>query len=250
MMNPSPLSPTRSDLPPEHPINRAARIAKLVLADAKQAISCHACFVAANEEVRALSPDGGPVVFADAETFNVAQFALLSHLSLLLARLFDPPPHGKPLHKVDIASIPILMRLLAKDEVRDHLFAEARGWTPYLDGLEETHAACVEDGLRTVQTAWDTFRGTPEGERILADHKRFRNQVLAHTLDITKGALPVVNDLYLLVNALVSLARPIALIFHGEDWQAAQRHRIGLNQGRAFWRRALKANYDAVREWV
>ncbi len=55
MMVPSPLPPTRADLPPKHPINRAARIAKLVLADAKQAISCHTCFVAANAEVYAPS---------------------------------------------------------------------------------------------------------------------------------------------------------------------------------------------------
>ena len=242
--------PARDDLPASHPINRAARIARLVLVDAKQAISCHACFFAANEEVRTLSTDGGPVVFADAETFNVAHFALLSHLSLLLARLFDPGRPGTALSKTDVASIPILMRLLAIEEVRDHLIAEARRWTPHLDRMEEIHAACVEEGVRDVLAAWDAFQGTPEGTRILDDHKRFRNQVLAHTLDITKGALPIVNDVYRLVEALISLVRSVALIFYGEDWEAAQRHRIGLNQGKLFWRRALKANYDAMREWT
>ena len=110
-------------------IERAVRVADLVMNDARQAISCHAAFTAANEEVRAACPSGGPVIFANVETFNVALFSMLTHLSLILARLFDPGPPGAKLQKTDIASIPILMRYLALDEVANSLRLKARSWT-------------------------------------------------------------------------------------------------------------------------
>lgn len=237
-------------LPYEHPISRARRIADLVIADAKQAISCHACFVAANDAVRDLAPDGGPVMFADAATFNIAHYAQLAYLSLLLARLFDPGPQDKALQRIDIASIPILMRYLAMQEVREHFAAKAREWTPHLDGMEDAHTETVETAVRDTLAAWDAIQATPEGAVTLGGYKRFRNQVLAHTLDITKAPLPVVNDALRLVDGLIPLVTSLSLIFRGEHWQAANRHRIDLNQGRAFWRRALKANHDAVNaEW-
>ena len=237
---------TNSNLPHGHPINRASRIADLVIADAKQALSCHACFVAANDAVRNLALGGGPVVFADASTFNMAHFAQLAYLSLLLARLFDPGPQDKAAQRTDIASIPILMRYLAMQEVREHFATEARRWTPHLDRMEDAHAETVEVAVRDTLAAWDAIQATPEGAITLAGYKRFRNQVLAHTLDTTKAGLPIVNDVLRLVDGLIPLVTSLPLIFRGEHWQAANGHRIDLNQGRAFWRRALKANHDAV----
>ncbi len=233
-------------LPPDHRFSRVKRIANLVLADAEQAISCHACFVAANDELRALSPDG-PVVLAGAATFSIAHYAQLAYSSLLLARMFDPGKPRSTLDGTDIASIPILMRYLGDDEVRDHLVEEARTWSPAWMGLEREHADTAAGAARDVQAVWNAFQTTADGARVLADLKRFRNEILAHTLDLNvKCTPPIVNDAYQLFDVLLALVRPVSVIFRGQDWDAATRHRMAVNQGRAFWRQVLKASYDSV----
>ena len=236
----------QSEPNPKHPVNRAIRTAKLVLKDAIEAIACHACFVAANEEVRALSPDRVPIIFANAATFNVAIYAQLTYMALMLGRLFDPGKPGIPLKDTDIASVPVLMRYLAIKEVQHHFVDKARGWMPDSD-IEDIHAQTVEGAIRDGLDEWATFEGSSEGSRTLENHKRYRNKVLAHTLDLTKkGTPPIVNDLHRLFDNLIPHVGRIALIFDGQHWDPADRHPIAVSQGRAFWREALRANFEAM----
>ena len=233
----------RDELPLKHPINRSARLVGLVLKDAREAVACHACFIGANDGVQP-SPEGRPALaFFGADVFAVARFAALTHLALLLARLFDPGPSDVTIDKTDLASVPILMRLLVDKAVGRHFVAEARGWTPDLDGLEEIHAAGAEETLREAAAIWDAFAASPEGAHAVAALKRFRNRALAHTLDKAfSGAVPTINDLSRLVDCLVAIARPLSLALRGEDWDIAGSSRRKIRHAREFWHRAIEGN--------
>lgn len=233
----------RDSFPPKHPINRTGRIADLVLADARAAISCHACFVAVNDEVRGAIQAGWSKGIANADILDVTTHSLVSYLALRLARLFDPGRPGATLDSTDLASIPILMRHLADEEVARHLVEEARRWTPGMPGMAEIHAKGVEDALRESSALWSAFAESPEGTHALAVLKLFRNHALAHTLDKAFGdALPTVSDLFRLVDCLVTLSRPLSLALRGEDWEPEKRRRRGIERGREFWRRSIEAN--------
>jgi hypothetical protein len=105
-------------------VRRLGGMLKVIYRDALMVLAAEAALETANDIVMA-SPDAerpGPVTYK-----TVAQ-SLELNLAMSLARLYDPGSKNWHPNKRDLASIPLIVRLLKQKRCQDELARRARAW--------------------------------------------------------------------------------------------------------------------------
>ena len=129
-------------------IKRLDEMIPLIVRDVEVAIQVEAALETANALV--MSDELKDVRFYGADSFNIAQQSMSNFLALVLAKLFETPGPRWGLAKSsrynvsDVASIPLLVRLLKQTRCRKRLRDRARNWTPKLRYSGDLHAKSVD----------------------------------------------------------------------------------------------------------
>src|SRR5262249_23521991 len=117
-------------------VDRLDTMIPLIVRDVEIAIQVEAALETANSIV--MGDELRDVRFYGADSFNAAQLSMSNFLALVLAKLFETPGPRWGLSKSsrynisDVASIPLMIRLLKQARCRKRLRNRARDWTPQL----------------------------------------------------------------------------------------------------------------------
>lgn len=165
-------------------IGRLDKMMPLVVRDVEIAIQVEAGLETANALV--MSDALRNVRFYGAGSFNATQLSMSNFLAIVLAKLFETPSPRWGLSKSsrynisDVASVPLMVRLLNQARCRKGLRKRARNWTPRLRYSGALHAKSVDRAIDKAVGAYIKHRGTHTGRRAEAKLKLFRDKVLAH----------------------------------------------------------------------
>lgn len=209
------------------------------------ALWAEAILEAGNKKVVASSG----MVFLGAIAYNTIVHSLMLSLALSLARLYDIGTRKRHPNERDVASIPLIIRLLKQKRCQERLLDQARNWTPHLFGMEEVHARSCERAIKSAVDAYDKLVSISQGRAMVKRLRDFRNKQLAHSLmnDVIK-ALPTYNDLFTLMDVARDVMEHARLAVEGHNEDIKQAERIILEQGDAFWDHALNAVFSADAE--
>lgn len=186
-----------------------------------------------------------------AKTYNTIKRSLSYELALHLARLFDSGSRKWPKNKSDIASIPLMVRLLRQKRCKAALAKRARETQNALGrelSLEQDSIAAAE---RASEIYTGTFKGVGRpGSRAL---RSARDTFLAHSLIREKHADPKYGELFYLFEWARQFAESasLAINLHNLGLEISHReHRLDADR---FWHMALnrqQSTSDAPLEWA
>jgi hypothetical protein len=223
-------------------LDRLDAMIDLIYRDVLIAIEVEAALEMANEIVTGELRD---VHFYGADCYSSVQQSMRLFLSLTLAKLFETPRPGRG---NDVASIPLMIRLLKQRRCRRRLCNRARSWTPNLTNSGELHARSVERSIDRAVEAYAKLRRTHAGRDAVAKLKKFRDKVLAHTLLVAAlKATPLYRELFLLVDVARDVVQHARLAIAGADLDLLEHEEDHREMCRAFWRPALTAAATAGR---
>jgi hypothetical protein len=230
-------------------IVRVDNMIKLILREVRVGIEVEAALEVANEVVKR---DLREAKVYGASCYNSVRQSMALFLALTLAKLFEIPTprsgetRATRYNRSDVASIPLMIRLLKQRRCRTALSKRARGWTPALTGTEDIHATFCERAIDRAIEAYDQIRRTRGRRSAIAKLKAFRDKALAHTLlgDALEKT-PSYNELFLLMDVArdVTDQAKLAILGNGLDLKKVERERVRMAE--AFWRPALTAAADA-----
>jgi uncharacterized protein YdiU (UPF0061 family) len=208
------------------------------------ALWAEALLEAGNKRVK---PTGA--VYLGANAYNTIAYALMLSLALALARLYDVGSKRHHPNERDVASIPLIIRLLKQKRCQNRLIRDARNWTPHLKGSADLQANACENAIKAAIKAYSDLVRTRAGRDMLGRLRLFRNKQLAHSLidDVIKG-LPTYNDLFALMDVARDVMEHARLAIDGTNEDLKQAERIILTEGEGFWEHALAAVFAADEE--
>lgn len=208
----------------------------------RMALGAEAILEAANKKV-GTSPR---TVFLGASAYNTIVHSLMLSLALSLARLYDLGTKKRHPNRRDIASIPLIVRLLKQPRCQNRLILHARNWTPHLEWSADIQARACERAIRSAIGAYDKLVGTREGRAMVRRLREFRNKLLAHSLieDVIE-ALPTYNDLFALMDVARDVMQHAKLAIKGTNEDLKTVERIIFSDGERFWDNALNAVFTA-----
>jgi hypothetical protein len=216
---------------------------RLIHDDVRIALAAEANLEAANDIVRATPDHHRP----GANAYNSVHQCISLNLAISLARLFDEGSTKRHPNLRDVASIPLMVRLLRQMRCRRVLVERAREWTPMMPGLADLHEAGCTKALNDAVAAYEVFAKSPEGRRILARLRDFRNRRLAHSLMVeTLGTLPRYNDLFHLMDVARDVSDAAQLAIDGIAPDLPEHEQIVRRDADIFWRSAF--NYEPDEE--
>lgn len=227
-------------------VERIDKMIPLVLENVKPAMRLEATLETGNEVIQTLRTGAarGPNWYG-ANCYNAVIASVTLNLALSLAKLFDLGAKRTKPNKRDVASIPLLLRLVRQKRCRAALSARAREWMPD-GGLAASNEATVRHELDAALAAYAGLKRKNKGRKATATLKGFRDKKLAHSLiDVALTSLPRYEDLSLLLNVSMAITAHLRLAINGENWTPEDFHREGRRQGEAFWGPAIKGVIDA-----
>jgi hypothetical protein len=231
-------------------LDRLDNMVKLILLDVTIGIQTKAALETANRIVTGELRD---VQFYGADCYNAANKSMSLLLTLMLAKLFETPSlrgqsKSTRFNKSDVASIPLMIRLLQQRRCRARLSKRARDWTPAIPGMAETHARSCERAIDRTIEAYAKLRPTHAGRDTVAKLRLFRDKVLAHTLIGTalKNA-PRFRELFLLMDIARDVAEHARFAIDGRHLDLRESEEELENVCHAFWHPALTAAARAGR---
>jgi hypothetical protein len=221
---------------------RLEQILPMVRQNVKIAMALEGVLSAGNDEIRPLRGDVERGPFWDgAHGYVTIRDSIASSLALSLARLFDFGLKHRHPDERDVASLPLLVRLMNQEGCRLELISKARDW-PLDDSIQ------VERAILSAVDEIEALQTSPKTRSALEALKEFRDFKLAHTLNkrmSTDG--PRFNDLTFLLESsmrIASLAN-FAVAGNGSDMSDTLEERR--RQGRAFWGPAIAGLIEAER---
>lgn len=227
-------------------INRLDKMIPLIIRDVEIAIQVEAALETANALV--MGDDLRDIKFYGADSFNIAQLSMSNFLALVLAKLFETPGQrwglSKPsrYNRSDVASIPLMMRLLKQKRCRKRLLDRALQWTPQLRHSGELHAKSVDRAINKAVDIYTNLRRTHAGRSAMAKLKLFRDKVIAHTLfGVALASTPTYRELFLLMDVARAVAEQARLAIEGIHVDLQETEAEQASVARAFWRPALIA---------
>jgi hypothetical protein len=237
----------RKTLSRREAVRRIDEMTRLVQQNVLRAIHDEAALRVGNITV-AQTVDGK--TYYGAECYNSIRLALALNLALTLAKLFDAGARSKHPNRRDVASIPLLLRLLAQKRCRRVLQQRARSWNPDIPGLAESNARECEDQARAAVHAFQTLQRRAEGRAGLKALRTFRNKMLAHTLlDVALRRLPQYRQLFILLKAAKIIVGHVQLAVQGNNLSLDGLGRERRRQAKAFWTSALNAAKASARDY-
>jgi hypothetical protein len=234
-----------------HRLSQATTIAhvdkmvELIQKDVIIGIAVEAALVTANDTI---SGELRTVRFYGADCYNSVKQCMALFLALTLAKLFEIPTPRKSetpftrYNRSDVASIPLMVRLLKQKRCQKVLSGRARGWTPTLNGMENENAAACEREIDSAVAAYTQLRITHAGRNAIAKLKSFRDKVLAHTLlGQALEKTPSYNELFLLMDVARNVTGHAKLAILGDNLDLKDFEEEVVRMSKAFWRPALTA---------
>lgn len=228
-------------------IDRIDKMIPLIIENVRIAIKLESALDTGNEVIREIRGDAehGPHWYG-ANCYNTVINSVTLNLALTLAKLSDPGAKRMRPNKRDVASIPLLLRLIKQKRCRSALIKRAHDWTPQIADLASEHEATV---LREIDAAVAVYTGlmsNHEGRTAAATLKGFRDKKLAHSLiNAVLKALPRFEQLFLLLNTAMEITAHTRLAVLGESWDPEDFRIEGRRQGKAFWEPAIRAVIEA-----
>jgi hypothetical protein len=233
-----------------HALDRLDKMIELISPDVTIGIQTKAALETANGIVTGELRD---VQFYGADCYNTAKQSMSLFLALMLAKLFETPSlrgqsKSTRFNKSDVASIPLMIRLLKQKRCRTSLSMRARDWTPAFPSRAEINAKDCERAIDRAIEAYAKLRRTHAGRNAVAKLKLFRDKVLAHTLlgKVLKSA-PLYREMFLLMDVARDVAEHARLAVDGRHLDLRESEEEQENICRAFWRPALTAAATAGR---
>lgn len=170
---------------------------------------------------------------------GVIQTAYQIELSLCLAKLFETPvPRNgstrvSAFNKTDLASIPLLLRLLQQEQCKATLCTRNQSWSPKGEEVRQM----IDDAGRI----WCNMRRSSASRAALAKVSDYRH-FLVHLL--RRGPPPILpkyKDLFLLVDKAVEIMEKLQPAMTGTSRQLKVFEELWKDEARDFWSRALPA---------
>lgn len=213
--------------------------------DVKIGLCAEATLEAANDIVMAAPCEKRPGALA----YRTISQSLALNLAITLARLFDPGSRRWHPNKRDIASIPLIIRLLKQRRCQKVLVERARSWTPHLTRFEDTHANTCQRSIDKAINAYDELQNSREGRAMLQRLRDFRNKHLAHSMmQHVLKALPTYKELFTLMDMARDAVEGAKLAIDGQSMELKDSEKIYRDKADDFWRMAFRlesANFEA-----
>lgn len=225
-------------------VERLDAMQPLIERDARVALRTFAMSTAGNTVVEELELQGHP----GAGAYRTLQESLANHLTLVLAKLYELPSPGdaapsKRHNKSDVASIPLMIRLLKQAQCRKALIQRARHWTPSMKDLAASHAASCEREIDRILTNFALLRSRKKGQVSLIKLKKVRDEIIAHTLIRERTTVaPKWNDAFLHLVFATDIADSASFAISGRAIKIGNGFGKLSDDFRSFWRTALAAN--------
>jgi hypothetical protein len=181
------------------------------------------------------------------ECYNTIHQSNTLFLALTLAKLFEMPrPRQKEskanrYNRSDVASIPLMIRLLKQKRCRDALIARAREWTPHIELLIDAQAAACEQAINNAVLEYAKLKKSYKGRTAINNLASFRNKMLAHNLlGEAMKKRPSYDELFLLMDVARDITGYAKLAILGENLDMIDYETERVRASKAFWSLALK----------
>ena len=218
-------------------IKRLEMMVRRIEEDVKIGLWAEATLEAANEIVMATPDQERPGALA----YRTISNSLALNIAISLARLFDPGSRRRHPNKRDIASIPLIIRLLMQQRCQKVLVDRARSWTPQLTEFEDTNAEGCQRSINMAINAYNRVRYTREGRAMLRRLRDFRNKRLAHSMmQDTLNALPRYKELFTLMDVARDTVEGAMLAIDGQSMGLKDSEKIYREEADEFWRTAFQ----------
>lgn len=177
--------------------------------------------------------------FAGAGAYNAIKQSLGYDLAMHLARLYDIGTRSRHPNTRDVASIPLLVRLLRQKRCQDALKSRAREWVPGDRWAAPMYERDCEQALQRASDCYSaTFTGR-YGRGGLKTLKEFRDTFMAHSLLRDPGANPRYNHLFRLADAARDFVEHARLAVTGTNSSLRMHEEVFQQEAARFWRKAL-----------
>jgi hypothetical protein len=186
------------------------------------------------------------VTFYGANTVNVMSSALAIELSLVLAKLYEipRPKHGQSAaskhNKSDVASIPLLLRLLRQKQCRDHYVKQSLDWKFGLGKPMNGRPGAVSESLDRLLARYSSARKNRRYQDAMRRIREFRNNRVAHAIMVDPRQ-PIYNDLHILMDLSRDTLQDLRLAMKGEGVDLLEKEGIRKAEATHFWEAALPA---------
>ncbi|MDQ0467011.1 AbiU2 domain-containing protein [Labrys wisconsinensis] len=251
-MNKKKSSKKRSIISKSYAVSRIDKMLPLIVENVRISIQLESMLETGNEvigEIRG-GEANGPHWYG-AHCYNTVINSVILNFALSLAKLFDPGTKRIHPNKRDVASIPLLLRLMKQKRCQAALVARSRQWTSEMGSIVQHHEAIAQREIDEALAAYAKLTRAHSGRAAAATLKTFRDKKLAHSLiDPALKSLPRFEQLFFLLNTAMEIIAHVRLAVTGQNWQPEGFRKEARRQGKAFWSPAIKAVIEAERQFV
>lgn len=232
-------------------VERLDEMMRLIRIDVEVALATEAALEAANEAVMGELRD---IQFYGADCYNAVKQSMAIFLAVTLAKLFETPglrgqAKGTRFNGSDVASIPLMVRLLRQKRCRTALLKRAANWTPNFPEIESRQVAACARAIDRAIGAYGSLRRTHGGRMAVARLKKFRDKVAAHTLlGAALKTAPTYREMFQLMDVARDVTEQARLAIDGVHINLASTEERLLKVSKAFWHPALLGAVKAGRE--
>lgn len=216
-------------------LSKIDRMMPILYNNIYNAIRIEATLEAGNDLVGSLKDKS----ISGAEAYNTIKNSLSFDLAMHLSRLFDVGVRRKHPNKRDVASIPLMARLLRQKRCQKALCKRAVNWTPFKLGMERQYEAdCMNSIERALREYKSIFNGSA-GRRGLRTLKAFRDYHMAHSIMTDDKSNPIYNDLFQMTDCAREFVAAAKLALEGVNVSLADHEVVYRNVAKIFWEKAL-----------
>lgn len=225
-------------------VDRLDEMIRLINIDVQVALGTEAALEAANREVMGDLKD---VKFYGADCYNSVKQSMSIFLAITLAKLFETPTlrgmsKGTRFNKSDVASIPLMIRLLKQQRCKAILRLRAANWTPQIPEMTSRQIAACDRAIERAIESYEKLTRTLAGRRAVAKLKKFRDKVVAHTLlGVAIKAAPTYREMFLLMDVARDVTEQARLAIDGIHVDLSDVEESLTEVSTAFWQPALLA---------
>lgn len=212
-------------------LRRLRRMVRAIDENVRIVLQTEAVLEAGNDLIRAGAGKDRPDAFA----YEVIQAGLAMQLALCLARLFDKGAKRFKPNRRELASIPLMMRLVRQQRCRQAVVEAARRWP----GQKLTAEGTCTRAINQMSQAYRSL-GTAPLRSAVRRVKVFRNDQLAHTKLEPSRTKPFFRDLFSLVKVARNISQPARLIVEGVHIDLAEDSQVYRKSADRYWKHAFR----------
>jgi AbiU2 len=210
----------------------------LLLKDVQLAIALEAALESANEALQSLErPDRS---FWGSNCYDLITQSLVLELAIVLARLFDVGAKKRHPNTKNIASIPLLQRLLKQRRCQKFFIHRTHAWFPDAPSLGLQYPARCSRAIGDANRIYRQGAKKLETRRALRTLKYFRDKHLAHNVfDAKDDTRPRYDELFALTDLACAFLMPAIYAVEGSQYRFDVIEDRWRSEARRFWRKAL-----------